>query len=139
MTSDFWLNKLRSSGGSTPAPQPQGGLTASGAPWWAHPTYTPPAPAPVTPAPPTPGEQSYSTVKAASARHTELCPNCQSDHYWRPTTNAAARCYDCGHNDRAMNSTQGMAVANSTSAPKRASLHQAQGSGYHPEIIIGRM
>lgn len=134
MTSDFWLRKLQESSG-TPAPAaPQAGLTPQGAPWWAHPTYAP-APAPQQPQPAAPG--AYRTEKAQSAKHTELCPSCGSDQYWRPTPKTQAMCNACHY--PVQNSTQGVAVANNSSAPSRASLFQAKGAGYRPNVIVGRL
>ncbi|MGW3860270.1 hypothetical protein ACWEDZ_02130 [Streptomyces sp. NPDC005047] len=139
MTSDFWLNKLRENG--TPAPaQPQAGLTPTGTPWWAHPTYSRPQ-GPEQPQAPqqTPEalQHTYQTERAQSARQTERCPSCSGDHYWRPTPNAMATCFDCGW--PVQNSTQGVAIANNSSAPSRASLHQPKGAGYRPDVIVGHM
>lgn len=137
MSSDFWLNKMRSTG-AAPAPvQPQAGLTPQGTPWWAHPTYSPAQP----PAQPqqvvqAPAPGVYRTDKALSARSTERCPSCGSQDYWRPTPNTSFICNDC-HYPR-QNSTQGVAISN-RDAPAKSSLHQAKGAGYRPDLIVGRM
>ncbi|NIY68024.1 hypothetical protein [Streptomyces malaysiensis] len=134
--SDFWLNKIRESQG--PAPRPQAGLTPAGTPWWANPTYTHPEPQPQAPqSSPDQLQRAYRTERAQSAHHHERCPSCGSEHYWRPTPNAAAQCFDCGW--PVQNSTQGVAVANNSSAPTRKSLHEVKGSGYRPDVIVGRM
>ncbi|MEV6310018.1 hypothetical protein AB0M10_15635 [Streptomyces sp. NPDC051840] len=137
--SDFWLNKIRESqGGNPPARQPQAGLTPTGAPWWAHPTYTRPETPPAAPqAPPEQLQREYQTERAQSSKHSERCPSCASEHYWRPTPNAQATCFDCGW--PVQNSTQGVAIANNSSAPRKTSLHEARGSGYNPQTIVGRL
>jgi hypothetical protein len=137
MTSDFWLNKLRGQGSATPAPTaPQAGLTPSGAPWWAHPTYSP-AQAPAQPQQDARQPQGvYVTNKAQSARSEERCPECGSDEYWRPTPKTQLMCNQCHY--PVQNSTQGVAISN-RDAPAKASLHQAKGAGYRPDIIVGRM
>lgn len=133
MSSDFWLNKFTGRPAGTPPPAPQAGLTPTGAPWWANPAYT----SPQQPAQPQQAAQSpYSTDRAQSARHTERCPSCDSDHYWRPSPNVRATCFDCGWPTQ--NSTQGVAISN-RDAPARHSLHQAKGAGYRPDVIVGRM
>ncbi|MFC9505374.1 hypothetical protein [Streptomyces sp. NPDC057002] len=138
MTSDFWLNKLRQTDGAPQAPAaPPAGLTPTGAPWWAHPTYTRPEQPPAAPQqPPEMLQRAYQTDRAQSARQTEHCPSCHSDHYWRPTPNTQATCFDCGW--PVQNSTQGVAIANKD-APSRASLHEPKGAGYRPDLIVGRM
>lgn len=135
--SDFWLNKLREAGGAPSAPAaPQAGLTSTGAPWWAHPTYGPAQP-PAQPQQPAQQPQApYQTTKAQSAKSHESCPSCGSDEYWRPTVNAQARCNQCHY--PVQNSTQGVAISN-RDAPARASLHQPKGAGYRPDVIVGRM
>lgn len=142
MTSDFWLNKLRQSNGApapAPAAAPQAGLTPQGTPWWSHPTYgrqpAPEQPQPAPQQPPAPAGE-YRTDKALSSRQSERCPSCASDHYWQPTPNVRATCFDCGW--PVQNSTQGVAIAN-RDAPAKSSLHQAKGSGYRPDVIVGRM
>ncbi|MGW3153685.1 hypothetical protein [Streptomyces sp. NPDC001089] len=134
MTSDFWLNKLRESGGAPAPAAPQAGLTPQGTPWWAHPTYGAPA-APEQPQQPAPGV--YRTDKAQSAKSTAICPSCSGDNYWRPTPNSREMCADCHY--PVQNSTQGVAISNNSSAPSRASLHQAKGAGYNPNVIVGRL
>lgn len=136
MTSDFWLNKLRETGGAPAPAAPQAGLTPTGAPWWAHPTYGPPAPAvqPQQPPPQQPGV--YRSEKAQSAKSHETCPSCGSEDYWRPTPKTQFLCNDCHY--PMQNSTQGVAISN-RDAPSRASLHQAKGAGYRPDVIVGRM
>ncbi|MFE2539080.1 hypothetical protein [Actinacidiphila glaucinigra] len=133
--SDFWLNKIREAQGAPP-PAPQAGLTATGAPWWAHPTYArpeqPPAPQEPAPAP----QQAYWTERAVSARSSERCPSCGSENYWRPTPKTQFMCADCQY--PVQNSTQGVAISN-RDAPSKPSLHQAKGSGYRPDVIVGRM
>lgn len=134
MTTDFWLRKLQQSGSAPARAAPQAGLTPQGAPWWAHPTYAP-APQPAAPQEPAqPG--GHRTDKAQSAKVSDRCPSCGSDHYWRPTPRTSFMCADCQY--PVQNSTQGQTIANSES-PARASLHQAQGSGYRPDVIVGRM
>jgi len=136
MTSDFWLNKLREAGGATAPATPQAGLTPSGTPWWAHPTYGQPQ-APAQPQQPMQAQQgTYVTTKAQSAKSTELCPSCGSDQYWRPTPKTQLMCNSCHY--PVQNSTQGVAIAN-RDAPARPSLHQAKGAGYRPDVIVGRM
>lgn len=137
MTSDFWLSRLRDAGSTPPPAAPQAGFTPQGTPWWAHPTYTPAAPAvqPQQPQQAVPGV--YQTDKAQSARSTERCPSCGSDEYWRPTPKTQAMCNACHY--PVQNSTQGVAVANNSSAPTRASLFQAKGAGYQPNVIVGRL
>ncbi|MEV7902198.1 hypothetical protein [Streptomyces anulatus] len=135
----FWLNKLRESGGAAPPPAApsQGGLTPAGAPWWSHPTYArPQQPAQPQQAPET-LQRAYQTEKAQSAKQPDICPSCASDHYWRPTPNTCATCFDCGW--PVQNSTQGVAISNDSSAPRRESLHQARGAGYQPNTIVGRL
>jgi hypothetical protein len=134
--SDFWLNKMREQQG--PPPAPQAGLTAGGTPWWAMPTYTRPEQPPQQPQQgPEQLQRSYQTEKAQSARQTDRCPSCAGDHYWRPTPNTMATCFDCGWPTQ--NSTQGVAIANTSSAPQKKSLHEAAGAGYNPQVIVGRM
>ncbi|MEW1922294.1 hypothetical protein [Streptomyces sp. NPDC088360] len=138
MSSEFWLNKLRQAQGAAPAPRPQAGLTQAGTPWWAHPTYTRPETRPAEPqSAPEQLQREYQTERAQSTRHSDQCPSCQGEHYWRPTPNTQATCFDCGW--PVQNSTQGVAIANNSSAPSKGSLHQAQGSGYNPKTIIGRL
>ncbi|MEU1816060.1 hypothetical protein ABZ543_12815 [Streptomyces roseifaciens] len=134
MSTDFWLHKLQELSG-THAPAPAG-LTASGAPWWAHPTYSP-AQAPQPPR--SMVSRAYQTDRAQSAKVPSTCPNCRGDHYWQPTPSTVAQCADCGYNCRMVHSTAGVAIANTSSAPKRASLYEAQGAGYNPHVIVGRM
>ncbi|MFE4527076.1 hypothetical protein ACFRMO_07745 [Streptomyces anulatus] len=139
MSDSFWLDKLRQSGGAPPPPPaaPQGGLTPTGAPWWAHPTYTQPQQPAQPQQPPEALQRAYETEKAQSAKQTDLCPSCRSEHYWRPTPNTTAMCFDCGW--PVQNSTQGVAISNNSSAPTRQSVHQAKGSGYQPNVIVGRL
>ncbi|MET7631729.1 hypothetical protein ABZS53_14935 [Streptomyces sp. NPDC005499] len=138
MTSDFWLNKMREAQGAQPAARPTGGLTPAGVPWWAHPTYTRPETPQATPqSSPEQLQREYQTERAQSARHSDLCPSCSGDHYWRPTPNSQATCFDCGW--PIQNSTQGVAIANNSSAPSRVSLHEAKGSGYNPKTIVGHL
>lgn len=135
--SDFWLNKIREAQGGPP-PHPQAGLTATGSPWWAHPAYTRPEAPQATPqASPEQLHREYQTERAQSAKHSEHCPSCQGEHYWRATPNAMAQCFDCGW--PVQNSTQGVAIANNSSALAKVSLHQAKGSGYNPQSIVGRL
>ncbi|MEU1552115.1 hypothetical protein ABZ517_05260 [Streptomyces scabiei] len=135
--SDFWLQKLREAGGAPAPAAPQAGLTPSGAPWWAHPTYGPP-PSPAQPQPHVQAPQAaYQTTKAQSAKNTETCPSCGSDEYWRPTPKTHPICNSCHY--PVQNSTQGVAIANNSSAPARASLFQAKGAGYQPNVIVGRL
>jgi hypothetical protein len=137
MTSNFWLDRLRETNPAPAPAAPQAGFTPQGTPWWAHPTYAP-APAPAQPQqlqPAAPGR--YHTEKAQSAKVTERCPSCGSDAYWRPTPKTQATCNDCHY--PVQNSTQGVAVANNSSAPSRASLFQAKGAGYQPNVIVGRL
>ncbi|MEV8399196.1 hypothetical protein [Streptomyces niveus] len=138
MSSEFWLNKFREAQGGQAAPRPQAGLTDAGSPWWAHPTYTRPQTPPAAPqSSPEQLQREYQTERAQSAKHSELCPSCSSEHYWRATPNAQAQCFDCGW--PIQNSTQGVAIANNSSAPARVSLHQAKGSGYNPQTIVGHL
>ncbi|UXX94036.1 hypothetical protein N7U49_21765 [Streptomyces sp. AD2-2] len=138
MSSDFWLNKIREANGPQPAQGPQAGLTPAGTPWWAHPTYTRPETPPTVPqSDPQQMQREYQTERAQSAKQSERCPSCQGEHYWRATPNSMAQCFDCGW--PVQNSTQGVAIANNSSAPARVSLHQAKGSGYNPQTIIGRI
>jgi hypothetical protein len=137
MSQEFWLKKFNEARGGTP-PRPQAGLTPAGTPWWAHPTYTRPETPPAEPASePQQLQREYQTERAQSAKHSEVCPSCSSEHYWRPTPNSQATCFDCGW--PVQNSTQGVAIANNSSAPARVSLHQAKGSGYNPTTIIGHL
>ncbi|MEU9050193.1 hypothetical protein AB0D37_07270 [Streptomyces sp. NPDC048384] len=138
MSSEFWLNKFREAQGGQPQPRQQAGLTPAGTPWWAHPTYVRPETPSATPQNhPQQVQREYQTERAQSAKQSERCPSCQGEHYWRPTPNAMAQCFDCGW--PVQNSTQGVAIANNSSAPQRVSLHQAKGSGYNPQTIIGRL
>ncbi|MFH9731904.1 hypothetical protein [Streptomyces sp. NPDC017260] len=137
MSSDFWLNKMRGTGAAPAPASPQAGLTPSGTPWWAHPTYTrPEQPAQEPQQPPEVLQRSYQTGRAQSAQQTERCPSCGSDQYWRATPNTQAMCNECHW--PVQNSTQGVAISNRDS-PSKASLHQAKGAGYRPDLIVGRM
>ena len=134
---DFWLNKLRETGGAPAPAEPQAGLTSTGTPWWAHPTYGPPQTAAQIQQPPVqPQLGIYRTDKAQSAKSAERCPSCGSENYWRPTPKTSFICNDCHY--PVQNSTQGVAISN-RDAPARASLHQAKGAGYRPDLIVGRM
>ncbi|MEV8601774.1 hypothetical protein AB0465_18065 [Streptomyces griseoviridis] len=138
MSSDFWLNKFREAQGGQPQPRQQAGLTPAGTPWWAHPTYVRPETPPAAPRnDPQQVQREYQTERAQSAKQSERCPSCQGEHYWRATPNSMAQCFDCGW--PVQNSTQGVAIANNSSAPQKVSLHQAKGSGYNPQTIIGRL
>lgn len=136
MSSDFWLNKMRQAQG--PTPPPQAGLTAGGTPWWAHPTYVRPEQPPQQPAyGPEQMQRAYQTNRAMSSRQTELCPQCQSEHYWKPTPNTMAQCNDCGW--PIQHSTSGMSAVNDTSAPSRPSTCQAKGVPFSMKNIVAHM
>lgn len=78
--------------------------------------------------------------QAVSAQQTGRCPRCGSGNYMKasPTSNKAARCFDCGYaeNDRIAEQS-GAGLGGTTSGPVRAARQVSTANNFHPEIIVG--
>lgn len=152
--SDFWARKLAEMGGVPPRPQqPQrGGLGPDGTPWWASRTYSPthenqqpaqtweqqqgPKPDVVT----VQDQQQYMPRRApGSAKVDTTCPGCGGGHYYKATPSTQAHCFTCGYQDRCRQSMSGVAMVSDNQAAIRPSLYQAKGSGYRPDVIVGKV
>lgn len=82
-----------------------------------------------------------AVTKAQSARLTDLCPECGSGNYFRATPNAVLQCYECGHNPRFSQSTQGTGFRgdkSSSAAPARQ-LNPKGAPNFNPRDIVGRI
>lgn len=122
----------------------------SSADWWARRlgAPAPPREAPVATQPrsqpaPVGWEQSAHAVAADAAHDFGNCPECGSDSYFaaRSETSrlnrmaAAPRCFDCGYPVRHTTSGMGSPRGTGTSTPSK----QGGDSGYHPDVIVGRL
>ncbi len=155
--SSFWQTQL----GGAPAAAPVAPQQAPAGPWWATPTYPTSAPvqqpqvpqqAPQWTATP-PEEEGWGTVagstqKAQSARVDTNCPECGSDHFFRPAgmgMNTMTQCYDCGYNPRFSQTGGQGGMASGTDGgaarPARQTVEGGRGgvSHFSPGTIIGKV
>jgi hypothetical protein len=98
--SDFWSRQKEKLQNEGVIPAPRTPVTQSNGPWWSHGTNL----VPRTEQAQEPLQQPTRPVPSAS--RTDVCPNCGSGNYSKPSTMAAARCFECGHVDgRQLNDT----------------------------------
>lgn len=129
--SNFWAVALGTPPASAPVAAPSTRPSLAG---YAPSPYFTPVEVPVSPvaAPEDLTGQTVAEVlasaaagptRALSAKSSQSCPDCNSGNYFKPhgMPNAMAQCYDCGHNDRFAQSTQGGGLPSDSSAPTRAS------------------
>lgn len=79
-----------------------------------------------------------AAARAASARSTERCPECDSGNYFRPQghPDVAPRCYECGYPVR--HTTSGV-VATGTDKAAVPARQVSTANNYHPTVFIGRI
>lgn len=117
----FWGDKLLGGHQSPPSPS-----VVAAQPWWSG----------DAPAPQEPPRQPIATVGMTGRRTGEAsCPECGSGNYMQPSRNTSYRCFDCNYPN--LHSTSGARIGSST--PYGNPVRQVTGTGWHPEIIVGRV
>ena len=126
-SSNWWAAKL--GGGaptsSTPAVTPPSGNVYRATPG-----------APNTPVSYDPNQDQLVT-RAQSAKSSDRCPGCNSGNYMAPMGTQLKRCYDCGY--PIVQSGTGAGGTGTSSGPAVAAKQPSQGSGFNPNVIVGRV
>ena len=121
---DWWARKL-----GTPAPVQQQPMQ-QGLPPLAQPSQQPLSPLP---------QFQQQQPKLQSAQQTEMCPQCGSENYMRPTPQIALRCYDCGYPIEQSGSRFGALTGAKVEGTTQASRGNDGVSNWNPQGIIGRI
>lgn len=129
MSSNWWANKLGS-----PAPRQS---TPPAAPPARVPVQVSPAQAHGIPVEYDPNQDTLTTTKAASARQTDMCPECMSGNYFAAPGSKYQRCYDCGY--PVIQSGSGPTMPSTNSGQAVTPAKQITGAGYQPNQIVGRI
>lgn len=154
--SGFWAQKLGQQ--AAPAAPPAPVQPASTRPWWMPAQVQQQAPAApqqvvVQQAPQQQqtgevpieillSQENYTTTKAASARDSERCPDCNSGNYMRSaqSPNSMKQCFDCGYNERFLHTTHGASGIGQKNLPvKTARVQTLSENNFNPQQVIGRV
>lgn len=127
MSTNWWANKLGTNAPVSNTP-PTGPAR--------NPVYRPQPSAP-NPRVAYDAEQDQLVSKAQSARDAEKCPGCYSPNYMAPQGTQKKRCYDCGY--PLVQSGSGVGTTGQSTGPVMAARQPAQGSGFNPKTIVGRL
>lgn len=87
-------------------------------------------------------QENYTTTKAASARDSERCPDCDSGNYMRSAQapNSMKQCFDCGYNERFLHTTHGASGIGQKNLPvKTARVQTLSENNFNPQQVIGRV
>lgn len=77
--------------------------------------------------------------QAVSAQQQTRCGRCGGKNFMKqsPTSNFAARCFDCGYTEADRIAEQsGAGIGATPSGPTRAARQVSTANNYHPEIIV---
>mgnify|MGYP006269166773 CR=1 FL=1 len=82
-------------------------------------------------------ETDQLVTRAQSARHSSVCPECNSGNYFAPTGTQRQRCYDCGY--PIMQQGSGVSGTGNSSGPVQKAKQVGQSGGFNPNVIVDRM
>ena len=126
-SSNWWAAKL---GGGTPTTSTPAVTPPPGNVYRATPG------APNTPVSYDP-KQDQLVTRAQSAKSSDRCPGCNSGNYMAAPNGGRMRCYDCGN--PLVQSGTGAGGTGTSGGPAVAAKQPSQGSGFNPQVIVGRV